>query len=183
MSSIEVETAEYRPPKGLWVVWLILGIITAAIGIWLLFDREARIDFLAIFLAIGLLFNGIVELADAGSRSKPVWGYLLGALFLIGGLIVLVEPGTGLKALAVVTGIVLVTVGVFQTASSIAERHILVHWKLLLTLGILTLIAGVFALVFQGMAVRILALLLGIRVLLFGLLQVAAAFTMREITR
>jgi uncharacterized membrane protein HdeD (DUF308 family) len=183
MTATQAETRLFEPPKWLWSVWLVLGVLTTAAGVWLLFSRGSRIMLLLILLSASLLFNGISELAQAGARRKPVWGYVEGGLFLLGGLLVLVYPRGSLFALAVALGVVLLVTGVFQAAASIAEREILVHWQLLTALGVLTALAGVVAIVWPGITVLVLALILGIRVTLFGLLQIAAALTLRNLSR
>lgn len=186
MSTESVQSSavtSFTPPRWLWSVWLVLGILTTAVGVWLVVSWEPRVALLLILLSVSLLFNGIAELAQAGARAKPIWGYLEGALFLLGGVLVLVYPRGSLWALAVALGAVLIVTGVFQAAASYAERGILVHWKLLTTLGVLTALAGVVAIAWPGITVLVLALVLGIRITLFGLLQIAAAFTLRDLTR
>ncbi len=168
-------------PKWFWILWVVLGVISAILGIWLIFSPHAAAYTLAILLAIGLFFNGIGELAFARDRGKPWLGYVLGGLFVLAALAVIVNPDIGLKALAVVVGIVLLVVGLFQAAAAVVERDELRHWVLLLVMGAITFVAGFLALVWPKATVFVLALILGIRLTLFGVTQIVVGLDMRRL--
>jgi uncharacterized membrane protein HdeD (DUF308 family) len=170
------------PGPNLWWLWVVLGVLSTILGIWLIFSPNAAAYTLAILLAIGLFFNGIGDLVWARDRPRPWVGYVLGALFILGGIVVLARPNVGLKALALVVGIVLIIVGVFQFAAAIVDRDALVHWGWLALLGALTFVAGFLALVWPRVTVFVLALILGIRLTLFGLTQIVIGVNMRKLS-
>lgn len=182
MSSMQAETVVVdEPPKWLWWVWLILGVLTVGVGIALLISREFRLSLLLVLLAVSLFFNGISEMAQASARRSPWVGWVLGVLFVLGGFVVLGAPRASLWAVAVATGVVLLTLGALQTVSAFTDRAVLVHWKLLASLGVLTFVAGFVALVWPKATVLVLAFILGIRVLLFGIVQIGAAIALRQL--
>ena len=166
----------------LWYLWVVLGAISMVLGIWLILSPNAAAYTLAILLAIGLFFNGIGELAWAGDRPRPWVGYALGAVFILAAIAVIVRPNVGLKALALVVGIALLIVGVFQFAAAIVDREAIAHWGLLAFLGAVTFIAGFLALVWPKVTIFVLALILGIRLTLFGLTQIVIGMNMRRLT-
>jgi uncharacterized membrane protein HdeD (DUF308 family) len=182
MSPQAGEAVGSRPSPNLWIPWLVFGVLTTGVGIWLLFSREARWATLAILLAVALLLNGLSELAWAGSRTKPWVGYVVGGLYLLGGLVVIAQPGDSLEALAILFGIVLIATGVVQAAAALIERQSVEHWVWWFVLGVITVVGGVVAIVWPGIAVGILAVIIGIRVLLFGLVQIAASLALRSLT-
>jgi uncharacterized membrane protein HdeD (DUF308 family) len=168
-------------PKHAWILWLVLGLLSTAIGIWLLFSPEVAIGTLALLLAIALFMGGISELVTAGDRFKPWFGYLLGAVFLIAGFVVLLRPGKSLWFLAIVVGISIVVTGLGQIILAIADRESIRHWGLLLFIGVAGVVIGILAMVWPGITVLVLALLIGIRLIIFGLVQLVIAWQLHSL--
>ncbi len=170
-------------PRNAWVIWLVMGILSVGIGTWLIFSPEVAITTLALLLAIALFFNGLSELVTAGDRLRPWVGYLLGAMFLVAGLVVLLRPGKSLWFLAVVVGISVIVTGAVQLVLALSERDQIRHWALLAVLGGIGIVVGILAIAWPEITVWALALLIGIRLLIWGVVQLAIAFQMRSLTR
>lgn len=169
-------------PKHAWILWLVLGIFSSIIGIWLILSPDAAIGTLALLLAIALFINGISELVTAGDRFKPWFGYLLAAVFLIAGFVVLLRPGKSLWFLAIVVGISIVITGLGQIMLALLDRESIRHWVLLLVIGVVGVAVGIMAMVWPDITIYVLALLIGIRLLIFGIVQMAIAFQVRSLT-
>ena len=169
-------------PQHAWVLWLVMGLLSVVIGTWLVFSPEAAITTLALLLAIALFFNGLSELVTAGDRFRPWVGYVLGAMFLVAGLVVLLRPGKSLWFLAVVVGISVIVTGIMQVALAFMDRERIRHWVLLAVLGAVGIVVGILAIVWPGITVWVLALLIGVRLLIFGVVQLALAFRIRSLT-
>ncbi len=164
-----------------WILWLVMGILSIGIGVWLLFSPNVAIATLAILLAIALFMNGLSELVTAGGRHRPWFGYLVGALFLIAGVIVLLRPGKSLWFLAVFVGASLLVTGAIQVVVAIADREHVRHWVLLALLGLLGVVAGVLAIAWPGITILVLALLVGIRLIVWGVVQLAIAAGLKQL--
>ena len=164
-----------------WLLWLVMGILSIGIGVWLLFSPNVAIATLAILLAIALFMNGLSELVTAGGRHHPWFGYLIGALFLVAGLIVLLRPGKSLWFLAVFVGASLLVTGAIQIAMAVADREHERHWVLLVVLGLLGVVAGVLAVVWPDITSLVLALLVGIRLIIWGVVQLAIASQLKTL--
>lgn len=175
---------EVRGPNP-WLAIVILGVLTGLLGIWLTVSAIAGTRFslawIAFLLALGLFLNGLAELAWAADRESPVIGYVLGALFLVGGVIVLLRPGSGLTALAVVLGLVLIVVGLAQTAVALLGRDELRHWGWLVAFGVLTIVVGIAAIAWPTATVRVLALLFGLRLLVVALGTIGVGMTFKQL--
>jgi uncharacterized membrane protein HdeD (DUF308 family) len=96
----------------------ILGVLFVAAGVVCL--RNVLISLLTIVTVIGLtwIIGGVVQIGTAvahgrETRDRVVVG-VLGAIAIIGGLIVLLWPGLTLLAMVVFTGIWLIVMGVVQ---------------------------------------------------------------------
>ena len=152
-----------------WLVLVCLGVLTAVVGIWIMVSGEAKIATVAILLAVGLFLNALSEFVWASTREHPGVGYLIGGLLLLGGIIVLFQPGSGARALAIVVGVVLVTIGLLQSVVALMGRRDLHHWAALLVFGLLTMAVGVAAIIWPDVTVKVLGFLVGLRLLIVGI--------------
>lgn len=175
---------EVRGPNP-WLAIMILGVLTGLLGIWLTVSAIAGTKFslawIAFLLALGLFLNGFAELAWAPDRQSPIIGYVLGVLFIVGGIVVLLRPGSGLSALAVVVGLVLIAVGLAQTAVAVAGREELRHWAALAVFGVVTIAIGVAAIAWPNATIRVIALLFGIRLLVIALGTIGVGMTFKKL--
>lgn len=88
-------------------------------------DVEIVVLLLAIWVGVGFIFRGVATTVSA--ISDPLlpgrgWAIFFGVITLIAGMVVLASPLRSLSTLALVIGIWLVVVGVFETVSSFAIR-------------------------------------------------------------
>lgn len=173
---------EVRIPKNAWIIWLVMGLLSSVVGTWLIFSPKAAVATLAILLAVALFLNGLFELVTAGDRRQAWVGYLLGALFLIAGIVVLLRPGKSLWFLAIVVGFSVIVTGLVQVVVAFAERDVIRHWALLAVLGAIGIVVGVLAIVWPQITAWVLALLIGVRLLIFGIIQLVVAFQMKSLT-
>ncbi|HTO00341.1 MAG TPA: DUF308 domain-containing protein [Microthrixaceae bacterium] len=180
--SYEVQVEARELPSWVWIAWVVGGLVSAAIGVWLIASPNAAIGTLAILLAIGLLFNGMVELVNAQHHDHPGFSYLLAAIFLVAGLLVLFRPGKSLWFLAVVVGISIIITGIGDIVLSFVIREGVGHWLLMLTLGVVGVIAGILAIAWPQITIWVLALLIGVRLVIFGILQIAIGFGLRSVS-
>ena len=182
MEPMDVEIEVVGVPKHAWLIWLAMGVLGVGLGIWLLLSPDAAIATIALLLAIAMFLNGFAELVTAGSRSRPWIGYLLGALFLVAGLVVLIRPDKSLRFLAVFVGLSIIVTGLVELAVAFADREHLRHWAWLAAAGAVGVVIGVLAVVWPGVTITVLALLIGIRLLIWGAIQLLIAFQLRSLT-
>jgi uncharacterized membrane protein HdeD (DUF308 family) len=103
--------------------------------------------------------------------------YLLVISGLIGlgvGVLVVVHPNRSLTALAVILGIYLLVVGVFEMVRTVSDEE---RGAAGLLLGILSLIAGVVVIRHPGQSIVVIALAVGLYFLVAGALDLARAIT------
>lgn len=160
-----------------WWVFLLLGLASVVLGTILLFDLVAAVETLALLVAFGLWFNGMGEIVGAG-RYHGGWSIAAGVFLIAGGIVAVVWPGITLWALAVVTGIDLLLSGGSRVAGAMADKPR--GWGWLLAGGVLSLVAGVLALAWPGITILVLAILLGIRLIMFGAAELAFAWALRD---
>jgi uncharacterized membrane protein HdeD (DUF308 family) len=161
-----------------WWVFLLLGVAAAVLGVLLIFDLFTAVRTLALLVAFGLMVTGLGELVSAG-RYRSTLGIVAGAVLLLAGVLAALWPGITLWVLAVVTGIGLVISGVARIMGALALR--VEGWGWLFVGGILSVVIGFLAIAWPDVTVLALGLLLGIRMLLFGISEIAFGLALHDV--
>lgn len=163
-----------------WWAFLALGALSAVVGLILMLDLVAAATTLALIVALGLVASGVAELVAAG-RYQVGLAYVAGAVLVVGGIAAAAWPGITLWALAVVVGIGLVLSGIVR---SIGAFHLRVEgWGWLLFGGVLSVVVGLVALAWPEATVLVLGLLLGLRMLLFGIAEIMFGLALHHVDR
>jgi uncharacterized membrane protein HdeD (DUF308 family) len=115
---------------------------------------------------------------QVGSRHGWRFVFGVGVAALIAGLITVVWPGVTVLALVIVLGIYLLIAGASEVAWALAERPI-PGWGLLLTRGIVNLLAGVVVLAWPSATAWALALLLAAWLLVYAVVTLWYAYRYR----
>jgi uncharacterized membrane protein HdeD (DUF308 family) len=160
-----------------WWLFLLLGVAAVVLGLLLVFDLFTAVRTVALLAALGLIVNGLDELVAVG-RYRSVLGVVAGVVLVVGGVLAALWPGITLWVLAVVTGLALLVSGVARIMGALALR--VEGWGWLFVAGVLSVVAGFLALVWPGATILVLGLLLGLRILLFGVSEIAFALALRE---
>lgn len=161
-----------------WWAFLALGVVSVIVGFLLVLDLFAAVATLALLVALGLVVSGIGELMTAG-RYRSVLGIVAGVVLVVGGVLAAVWPDITLWALAVVVGINLIVSGVARIMGAVQLR--VEGWGWLLFGGILSLVIGVLALVWPDATILVLGILLGLRILLFGIAEIMFGLALHDV--
>jgi uncharacterized membrane protein HdeD (DUF308 family) len=172
------ERAGLERESSKWWAFLALGVVSVVVGFLLVVDLFAAVTTLALLVALGLVVSGIGELMTAG-RYRSVLGIVAGVVLVVGGVLAAVWPDITLWALAVVVGINLIVSGVARIMGAVQLR--VEGWGWLLFGGILSLVIGVLALVWPDATILVLGILLGLRILLFGIAEIMFGLALHDV--
>ena len=114
-----------RSSVGGRVLLFIGGAAALMLAVLCFVSLQNSFELLAIWIGVGFIFRGVATTMSAiGDPSLPgrVWEIIIGIISVIAGIIMFVAPMEGLVALAQVTGIILIVVGVFEVISAFAIR-------------------------------------------------------------
>lgn len=161
-----------------WWLFLLLGAAAAVLGVLLIFDLFTAVRTLALLVAFGLIVTGLGELVSAG-RYRSTLGIVAGVVLILAGILAALWPGITLWVLAVVTGIGLIVSGAARIVGGLALR--VEGWGWLFVGGVLSVGIGFLAIAWPDVTVLALGLLLGIRMLLFGVAEMAFAFALHDL--
>jgi uncharacterized membrane protein HdeD (DUF308 family) len=168
-----------RQLKAVWWVFLIIGVITAGLGVLVIVHPITGAYGLAILIAITLMVSGIGDILGAAQWRHSWLPILWGVLSIGVGIATLVWPDITLWALAVLIGVVLIARGLLRAMASIAGRPPM--WGLLLFVGLLELGAGIVSLVWPEATIFVLAVVIGVDLLIAGIASIVFAVRTRQL--
>ena len=161
-----------------WWVTVLLGLGSAALGVFLVFRPFDSLSVLVSVVVVGCFLTGITTIAAARFRTSKWPALLAGALWLAVGVVLLAWPDITTSALATVVGIALIVGGVLDVVAGLRgstdERLAAV------ISGAATIVFGVLALSWPSVTVLVVAILFGARLVLFGLRLAWSAFRDRD---
>lgn len=159
--------------------WLLLGLgaVAVVVGVLLLLDLFAAVATVALLAALGLVMTGIGELMSAG-RYRSVLGLVAGAILVLGGIAAAVWPGITLWVLAVIAGVGLVISGVARIWGAVVLR--VEGWGWLFVGGLASVVIGILALGWPGVTILALGVLLGLRMIMFGVAEIMFALALHD---
>jgi uncharacterized membrane protein HdeD (DUF308 family) len=116
--------------------------------------------------------------ADMGT---PPWTLILrGVIALLFGILALVWPGLTLLWLVAMFAAFAILGGIVSIIAAFQERRTERSWWLPLLLGIVSIVAGVYAIGFPGLTALVLVLVMGVNALFTGGLDIAHALRLRD---
>lgn len=123
----------HRDKRKLSYVGFVMGIIIAALGIWIFFNPDTFTDFIPKLFGIFIIASGLINLGQTFSLARSNYDYwsvsLVFAVITIGmGVVLLVEPSFVKKFLVTLIGIFLVYDGatnlwtIFKVGKFVKEK-------------------------------------------------------------
>jgi uncharacterized membrane protein HdeD (DUF308 family) len=105
----EHANTEVRRATGWWWLYVLLGLVSVALGVAALASRLTAVATLVAVLAVFLMYTGMAEIVFATTIRRHAWlGILTGAASIAAGIIAFAWPGITLYVLAIFVGASLV---------------------------------------------------------------------------
>ena len=160
------------------------GLLTLIAGIAVLVWPSETLLVLAVLFGIQLIISGIFRFVGALATDDLTGGTrvllaLLGVLSIIVGLWAVRHVLLTLLALIVFLGIFWIVNGVIEIFTALSHRGMPQRgWTVVM--GLLSFLAGLIVLAVPGLSLVTLALILGVWLLVFGLMEITLAFRIRR---
>jgi uncharacterized membrane protein HdeD (DUF308 family) len=167
-----------------WGILLGFGIVMAGLGIAVMAWPDKTIVVLAVLLGISLLVSGVFSIVAGFTQpdqqtSTRVLTVISGVLSIVLGFIAFQGVTQATVILAIVVGVGWLVRGMVDLVTGLGAKGVPGR-GLVITTGALSLAAGVAVLVWPSVTLTALAWIGGLWLLLVGLVQVLAAFTLRS---
>ena len=105
---------------------IISGILLVILGVMAFRSISQSIEILLLFIGIGFLLRGMIEIFTAIAAPKGTegrgWLLFLGILGVLAGIVVLVWPISTVAALVLLLGIWLIVIGIFEIVGAFMAR-------------------------------------------------------------
>jgi uncharacterized membrane protein HdeD (DUF308 family) len=166
-----------------WV--LFFGIVTLIIGILVITRPKDTVYFIAIVIGIWLfvagLFRIVMAIADDDETGGTRWLMaFLGLLCVIIGIIFLRRTNQTVTTLAFLLGLFWVIGGIVEFFHAYGDRGLPARgWRL--AMGVLAFAAGVVTLVVPHLTLAALAIIMGIWLIIYGLLEIVLSMQLRRL--
>lgn len=151
-----------------WVT-LLLGIISILVGVTLVARPFQSLTVLILLVAIGMIASGLSELALRNDSPRSTPETIAGIGWILLGLAVQFWPGLSLQTLALVVSIALIGSGFTRILSGFGGETD--YRTAAILLGVCSIILGVVSLSWADITLLVIAVVFGVRMLLFGIAQ------------
>lgn len=169
-----------REANAAWWLLLVAGIAWTLLALAILQFDVRSIWSIAILFGIVLLFAAVDEFYAATTAPGWRWAHaLLGALFLVGGVLAFAWPGATFVTLARLLAWYLLFKGTFDIVTAFALRGLELWWVRLVA-GVLELILAFWAAGYPGRSTTLLILWVGFGALAHGVTDIVLAFQIRS---
>ena len=166
-----------------WPLLLINGVLLIVAG-FLIFTIDWSVRSLATFIGALFIFEGVSVALTFGIDTRARRANVISGLLSIAvGVAVIVWPGPGIVAVAIFLGAWLIVVGTITISGSLAARHFLPNWWLLLITGLLEVPLGVLALANPGATLAAIVTVGGIWAVAVGAMRVVLSFEVKNLPK
>jgi uncharacterized membrane protein HdeD (DUF308 family)/acetyl esterase/lipase len=150
-----------------WWVLLLVGLACVALGALLVLRPLSSLSVLAVYIGLSFIVSGIGDLLEAPLSATPSVTRVIGAAWILGGVLVLLRLGVTIDVLPVFLAVTLMVTGVLGIVAVFRGTRDQRAAALLFSLA--DIIFGVLALLWPDVTLLVVAVLFGVRTLVFGL--------------
>jgi len=166
-----------------WQAIAVRGAAALVFGLLLLFWPAPTLLTLIYIFGIFVLVEGVTAVVSGVRQPQGVsWGLVaLGIIGIAAGIAAFLWPGITALVLLYVIGFWAIAAGVVQIIEGIRLRQAIANEWLLIATGIVSLFFGLIVVVSPGAGALAITFFIGFFGLIYGVLQLALAFRLREI--
>ncbi|HKE74490.1 MAG TPA: DUF308 domain-containing protein [Acidimicrobiales bacterium] len=166
-----------------WWISLIGGVALLLLGLWIVTNLYDSVVVLAWLVGISLIVAGVLEVLALHGEHGVGWAvWISGALLVAAGIAVLVWPDITLWALAVMAGIGIMVAGVIRVIVAFVDRDE-PDFVINLAIGAFGIVLGALVLAWPEATLTVLALILGIRFIVSGVVAIGLGWQLHRLSR
>jgi uncharacterized membrane protein HdeD (DUF308 family) len=163
-----------------WWALALRGLFAVLFGLLTFFIPGITLLALVLLFGIYALLDGIFDIVSAIRSPSHHWAFVVeGIVGISVGILTLIWPGITGMVLLYLIGFWAIFTGVLEIVAGIRLRAAIANEVLLVLMGILSLLFGLFIIIFPGAGALAIAFWIGAYALIFGIMLIALAFRLR----
>jgi len=167
-----------------WKSMIGLGLLSALVGLFVLFLPSFAATLFVVIAGVSILLLSGILLAEGlfiESEGMSKWAVFgLGILGIILGIVTMAQPSWLVLVADVLFGLYLIIFGIAEGIIGLSILDDDMIRSVVIVMGIVAIVLGLLILINPALTVTILAWLIGLFLLIFGLIRVAHGFTLRS---
>jgi uncharacterized membrane protein HdeD (DUF308 family) len=165
-----------------WRTAFLLGLITLALGVILVFRPTQSLTGIAILLGIVMMVSGIYHIARAiaGHEHERLWRAICGVLFILAGLVLLRHLHLSVALIGLFIGFTWIIQGVAALVEGLSGGGVRGERGWSFFFGIISLIAGIVVVSAPIASVSALTIFMGIWFIIMGAMEMFGALAFRS---
>lgn len=180
MTEAEVHMAD--PIKQGWWILLLLGVLSVGFGALLIFWPGTTLAVLTTVIGLFMIVAGIarffVGVFDT-DREQRILMVIAGIVGVVLGVAIVQNPEAAIKVVVLLTALFWIISGMIDLFRGLSDAS-LPDRSVRIVFGALSAVFGVVILAWPDITVGVLAVLMGVYVVFFGVLEVLAAFQVKN---
>ncbi len=164
-----------------WGAIALRGVIAVLLGVVAIVWPGPTVAVLVILLGAFALVEGVTNIV-AGVRGREGWAIAEGIISVAVGIVIVVWPAITAMALLYLIAAWAIITGIVRIVAAIQLRRVVQNEWLLVGSGVASIIFGAIAAVFPGAGILALVWLLGAWLIVLGVLLIALAFSLRQLS-
>jgi uncharacterized membrane protein HdeD (DUF308 family) len=168
----------------MWWTFILRGLLAIIFGIVAFLAPEFALRTLVVLFAVWMLFDGAGALVNTmQARGKGTWwlGLIEGVAGIVAGVLALWWPGITALVLLLLIGSWAIVTGVIEVWAAIRLRAVIRGELFLALSGVLSVLFGLYVIIFPGLGIFSVLWLVGTFGILYGLTLVSLGWRLRRI--
>ena len=163
-----------------WWALALRGLFAVLFGLLTFFIPSITLLALVLLFGAYALLDGIFDLVSAVRSPSHHWAFVIeGIVGILVGILTLIWPRITGMILLYLIGFWAIFTGVLEIVAGILLRQAIANEVLLILMGVLSLLFGLFIVIFPGAGALAIAFWIGAYALVFGIMLIALAFRLR----
>jgi uncharacterized membrane protein HdeD (DUF308 family) len=164
-----------------WWALALRGVFAVLFGLLTFFIPGITLLTLVLLFGAYAILDGIFDIVSAVRAPGHHWPLILeGVVGIIIGILTFLWPGITTMVLLYLIAFWAIFTGVLEIVAGIRLREVIANEWLLILMGVLSVLFGIFILIFPGAGALAIVIWIGAYALLFGIMLIALAFLLRR---
>ena len=167
-----------------WWALALRGLLAVIFGLLTFFVPGITLFALVLLFGFYAILDGVFDIISAIRAPGAHWPLLVeGIIGVIAGILAILWPGITAMVLLYLIAFWAIVTGVFEIMAGIRLRQVIAGELMLILMGALSVLFGIFIIVFPSAGALAIVIWIGAYALLFGIMLIVLAFRLRNFRR